>query len=70
MQPVELAKLSETIASLQRTAGPGLRVFIDTYDLPFSAQNALIAYGQRLINDVVVAKEHVAKLCEIIERKR
>jgi hypothetical protein len=58
-----IAELRDRINVIHQLAGPDLRKFLDTYDFPFSTMNALLAFGQRLLKDVICAKELVAKLC-------
>jgi len=69
VQIASLTELREKINSVHQLAGPELRKFIDTYDFPFSTMSAILAFGRRLVKDVIDAKELAAKLCERTETK-
>jgi hypothetical protein len=59
-----ITELRERINNIHQLAGPELRKFLDTYDFPFSTMNAILAFGRRLLKDVIDAKELVGNLCE------
>jgi hypothetical protein len=64
-----ITELRERINNIHQLAGPELRKFLDTYDFPFATMNAILAFGRRLLKDVIDAKELVGKLCERTEAK-
>jgi hypothetical protein len=64
--PASITELREKINTLHQLAGPELRKCLDTYDFPFSTMNAVVAFGRRLLKDVIETKELVAKLCESV----
>ena len=57
-----IAELRERLGSLHKLAGPELRQFLDTHDLPHATMNALLAYGERFVKGVASVKESVNQL--------
>jgi hypothetical protein len=66
---VSIFELRDKINNIHHLTGPELKKFLDTYEFPFSTMNAILAFGRRLLKDVIEAKELVAKLCETVAPK-